>query len=60
MSKRSKPIVTTMSRDEIMKKHIWLPRLQFCAALVLNKKWPRCNEDEQYQVRKYIIENYEV
>ena len=57
MSKRSKPIVTTMSRDEIMKKHIWLPRLQFCAALVLNKKWPRCNEDEQYQVKKYIIEN---
>jgi|TARA_R100000482_G_scaffold35162_1_gene11627 hypothetical protein len=60
MSKRRKPIVTTMSREEIMDTWIWLPRLQFCASLVLGKKWPNCNQDEQYEVRKYIIENYEL
>lgn len=43
-----------------MNAWIWLPRLQFCASLVLGKKWPNCNEEEQYEVRKYIIENYEL
>jgi len=60
MSKRSKPIETTMSREEVLRHPIWTSRLIFCSKRVTGKIWKDCNEEEQYQVKKYIIENYEV
>jgi hypothetical protein len=60
MSKRRKPIEIDMTREEVMDTWIWLPRLQLTASLLFGKKWTKCTEDQQYEVRKYVLENYEV
>ena len=46
-----------MTREEVMNFPIWTPRLIYNAKRVTGKIWKDCNEDEQYEVRKYIIEN---
>jgi hypothetical protein len=45
-----------MTREEIINEPIWTPRLIFNAKIVTGKIWKDCNEEEQYQVRKYILE----
>jgi len=46
-----------MTREEIMNEPIWTSRLIFNSKRITGKAWKDCNEDEQYQVRKYILEN---
>lgn len=60
MSKRRQPVETTMTKEEVMRYPIWMSRLIFCSKRVTGKIWKDCNEEQQYAVRKYVIENYEV
>jgi hypothetical protein len=46
-----------MTREEIMNEPIWPSRLIFNAKRVTGKIWRECNEEEQFQVRKHILDN---
>jgi len=45
-----------MTRKEIMKKWIWPSRLIFQSSLLFGKPYKSLTEDEEYEVRKVILE----
>jgi len=44
-----------MTKQELFKEPIWMPRLIFTANLLFRKKWKDCDEDEQLMVRAQIL-----
>ena len=48
-----------MTRDEVMKASIWMPRLVFKSSVIFNKAYKDLTEDEEYQVRKACLEDME-
>ena len=44
-----------MTKQELFKEPIWMPRLIFTANLLFGKKWKDCDEDEQLIVRAQIL-----
>lgn len=45
-----------MTREEIMNTSIWPSRLIFKSSLLFSKAYKHLTEDEQYEVRKTILE----
>lgn len=48
-----------MTREEVMKKWIWLPRLQMKAAIHFNKKYNEITPDQEYEIRLIILKERE-
>jgi len=48
-----------MTRDEVMNKSIWLPRLQMKAGIHFGKKYTSLTPDEEYEIRLVIIREQE-
>lgn len=46
-----------MTRYEVMKASIWMPRLVFKSSVMFNKAYKDLTEDEEYEVRKVILED---
>lgn len=46
-----------MTRQEIMKVWIWPSRLIFQSSLLFGKPYKNLTEDEEYEVRKVILDN---
>jgi len=46
-----------MTRDEVMKASIWMPRLVFKSSVMFNKAYKDLTEDEEYEVRKVCLED---
>ena len=46
-----------MTRQEIMKVWIWPSRLIFQSSLLFGKPYKSLTEDEEYEVRKVILDN---
>ena len=48
-----------MTRDEVMNKSIWLPRLQMKAGIHFGKKYTSLTPDEEYEIRLIILKERE-
>ena len=45
-----------MTRDEVMKKPIWMSRLIFKASILYGKKYKDLTDDEEYAMRLQILQ----
>ena len=48
-----------MTRDEVMNKWVWLPRLQMKAAIHFGKKYNEITPDQEYEIRLIILKERE-
>ena len=45
-----------MTRDEVMKKPMWMSRLIFKASILYGKKYKDLTDDEEYEMRLQILQ----